>query len=152
MKAPKIVQNYWSKAYQNTPNCGWPFNESHYMSWALSWNHIEGTGCNIIANEIDKNCKSRSTITEHISNSSLCLLQIVLEILGDALVKMYALMAPHVVGLAGIDEEIGLRAGLDTFGQEREAMLGHHGGVVVAGDDLQLALQVFGLGEEEVFS
>lgn len=76
------------------------------------------------------------------------LLQIVLEILGDALVKMYALMAPHVVGLAGIDEEIGLRAGLDAFGQEREAMLGHHGGVVVAGDNLELALQVFGLAEQ----
>ena len=23
MKAPRIVQSYWSKAYQNTPNSGW---------------------------------------------------------------------------------------------------------------------------------
>lgn len=36
MKAPRIVQSYWSKAYQNTPNSGWAFRESHYMSWALS--------------------------------------------------------------------------------------------------------------------
>ena len=36
MKAPRIVQSYWSKAYQNTPNSGWAFRESHYMSWELS--------------------------------------------------------------------------------------------------------------------
>jgi hypothetical protein len=36
MKAPRIVQSYCSKAYQNTPNSGWAFRESHYMSWALS--------------------------------------------------------------------------------------------------------------------
>ena len=25
MKAQRIVQSYWSKAYQNTPNSGWAF-------------------------------------------------------------------------------------------------------------------------------
>ena len=36
MKKPKIVQSYWSKAYKNSPNSGWAFKETHYMSWALS--------------------------------------------------------------------------------------------------------------------
>ena len=36
MKKPKIVQSYWSKAYQNSPNGGWACKEAHYMSWALS--------------------------------------------------------------------------------------------------------------------
>lgn len=36
MKKTKIVQSYWSKAYKNSPNNGWAFRETHYMSWALS--------------------------------------------------------------------------------------------------------------------
>ncbi len=36
MKKTKIVQSYWSKAYKNSPNSGWAFRETHYMSWALS--------------------------------------------------------------------------------------------------------------------
>lgn len=36
MKKPKIVQSYWTEAYQNSPNRGWAFKETHYMSWALS--------------------------------------------------------------------------------------------------------------------
>ena len=42
---------------------------------------------------------------------------------------MNALVTPHIVGLSGVREEIGLRTGLDTFSHERQAMLGHHGGV-----------------------
>jgi hypothetical protein len=36
MRKPKIVQSYWSKAYKNSPNSGWEFKGTHYMSWALS--------------------------------------------------------------------------------------------------------------------
>ncbi|MCI1683929.1 MAG: hypothetical protein LKI39_15455 [Bacteroides sp.] len=36
MKKPKIVQSYWTEAYRSSPNRGWAFRETHYMSWALS--------------------------------------------------------------------------------------------------------------------
>ncbi len=76
------------------------------------------------------------------------LLQIVEEILADALMQVSALMAPHVVRLARIDEEVGLRACADASLQEGEAVLWHHGHVVQALDNLQLALQVFRLVEQ----
>ncbi len=49
-------------------------------------------------------------------------------------------MTTHVVLLAGIGEEVGLGAGLDAGIEEREAMLGHDGIVVVARDNLELTL------------
>ena len=49
------------------------------------------------------------------------------------------------MALTGIDEEIGLGAGFGTGIQELQCMLRYHRGVVHADDNLQLALQVFGL-------
>lgn len=46
------------------------------------------------------------------------LLQVVVEVAGDAFVEVYALVAAHVVGLAWIYEEIGLGAGGDARFQE----------------------------------
>ena len=57
--------------------------------------------------------------------------------------KMHALMSAHVVRLSGIGKEVGLSACLDAFGYKREALLRHHGGVVVSRDDLKFAFQVF---------
>ena len=76
------------------------------------------------------------------------LLEIILKVLCDALVQVHALVAHHVVAFAGVGIEVGLGAGIDAGLDEHEAVLGHHGGVVVPGDDLQLALEVFGLGKE----
>ena len=76
------------------------------------------------------------------------LLEIIEEIVADALMKMSALMASHVVRLARIDEEVGLGTGCDTCLQEGEAVLWHHGHIVQALDNLQLALQVLGLIEQ----
>ena len=76
------------------------------------------------------------------------LLQVVLKVAGDALVKMDAGVASHVVLLAGIGEEVGLGATLDAGIEERQAVLGHDGVVVIARDDLQAALQTVGLVDE----
>ena len=65
--------------------------------------------------------------------------------------QMYTGMTAHVVLLAGIGKEVGLRASLDAGIEEREAVLGHDGGVVVACDNLQLALQVASLADEARF-
>lgn len=46
------------------------------------------------------------------------LLQVVVEVAGDAFVEVYALVTAHVVGLAWIYEEVGLRAGGDARFQE----------------------------------
>ena len=42
------------------------------------------------------------------------LFQVVVEIAGDALVKVHALVAAHIVRFAGIHVEVGLRAGGDS--------------------------------------
>ena len=42
------------------------------------------------------------------------LFQVVVEIAGDALVKVHALVAAHIVWFAGIHIEVGLRAGGDA--------------------------------------
>ncbi len=42
------------------------------------------------------------------------LFQVVVEIAGDALVKVHALVAAHIVWFAGIHVEVGLRAGGDA--------------------------------------
>ena len=65
--------------------------------------------------------------------------------------QVYAAVAAHVVRLTGVGEEVGLCAGLYACLEERQTVLGHHGGVVVTRDDLQLALQVLGLGEQTGF-
>ena len=62
--------------------------------------------------------------------------------------KVYAGMAPHVVLLARVGEEVGLRASLDAGIEERQTVLRHNGIVVVARDNLQTALQVLGLVDE----
>ena len=76
------------------------------------------------------------------------LLQVVLKIAGNTLVEMDAGMTTHIVLLARIGKEVGLRASLDACVEEREAMLGYNGFVVIACDDLQAALQVLGLVDE----
>ena len=62
--------------------------------------------------------------------------------------QVYAGMASHVVSLARVGIEVGLRTGLDTGIEERQTVLRHHGRIVIAGDDLQPPLQVLGLVEE----
>ena len=76
------------------------------------------------------------------------LFQIVLEVAGDALVQVDAGMTAHVMLLAGVGVEVGLRAGLYAGVKEREAVLGHNRLVVVSSDDLQTAFQVLGLADE----
>ena len=49
-----------------------------------------------------------------LSNPKKILFQVVVEIAGDALVKVYALVAAHIVWFAGIHVEVGLRAGGDA--------------------------------------
>jgi hypothetical protein len=50
--------------------------------------------------------------------------------------QMGALMTSHIVGLAWVHEEIGLRAFLDTGGNERQTVLWHNRGIIVTGDNL----------------
>ena len=59
-----------------------------------------------------------------------------------------ASMTSHIMFFTRIGEEVGLGASFDTGIKERQAVLRYYGNIVVARDDLQLALQVFGLGEE----
>ena len=70
------------------------------------------------------------------------LFEVVVEVAGDALVEVDALVAHHVVALAGIDVEVGLGTGGDTGFKEAVGVLGHNGGVVEADDDLQAAFEV----------
>ena len=65
--------------------------------------------------------------------------------MGDAFVEMHRGMAAHVVLLAWVGKEVGLGTSLDTGIEEGEAVLRHDGIVVVARDNLQLALQVLRL-------
>ena len=73
----------------------------------------------------------------------MSLLEIVKEVLTDALMEMGTLMTAHVVGFTGIGKEVGLGAGGDTCLEKGEAVLRHDGRVVVASDNLELALEVF---------
>lgn len=81
MKAPRIVQSYWSKAYQNTPNSGWAFRESHYMSWALSclqlkqfYDEIElvtdSEGADLLINKLHLPYTSCLTILDKLKNEN----------------------------------------------------------------------------------
>lgn len=78
----------------------------------------------------------------------LRLLQIVLKVLRNTLVEVYALVSAHVVRLTGIYEEVRLRACTDTCFQEGIGVLGNYHGVVETDDDLQLAFQILGLAEQ----
>lgn len=71
--------------------------------------------------------------------------QIVLKVACDALVQVHALVAHHVVALAGIDVEVGLGAGSNARVEETVGMLRHHSRIVETDDDLQATLEVLGL-------
>ena len=66
--------------------------------------------------------------------------------------QVHLVAASHVVPVARIREKVGLSARIDAGPHERECMLRHTGGVVVAKDDLQLAFQVFGFRQQAVGS
>ena len=68
--------------------------------------------------------------------------------MGNSLVQMNARMTTHVVLLSRVCEEIGLRSGFYAGIEERQTMLRHDSIIVVARDNLQLALQVTGFVEE----
>ena len=61
---------------------------------------------------------------------------------------MNAGMSAHVVLLAWIGKEVGLRASLDTGIEERQTVLRYNGVVVIARNNLQLTLQVASLVDE----
>ena len=62
--------------------------------------------------------------------------------------QVHALVAHHVVALARIDVEIGLRSGGDAGFQETVGMLGNYRRVIEADDDLQAALEVGSLVDQ----
>ena len=62
--------------------------------------------------------------------------------------EVETLPAPHVVWLTGIDHEIGLSSVLNAGGNERQTVLGYYGGIIIAGDNLQLSLEVGSLVDE----
>ena len=76
------------------------------------------------------------------------LFEVVLKVLRDTLMQVYALVSHHVVTLARVGKEVGLGTRLDALLDEHEAVLRYHRGVVISSDNLQLALQVLGLGKE----
>ena len=62
--------------------------------------------------------------------------------------QMDAGMSAHIVSLARIDEEVGLRATLDTGVKELQRMLRDDRGVVHSDDDLQPAFQIPGFCQQ----
>ena len=62
--------------------------------------------------------------------------------------QMYAGMTTHIVLFARIGKEIRLGASLHAGIEERQTVLWHHRRIVVTRDDLQLAFQILGLGDE----
>ena len=64
------------------------------------------------------------------------LLEIIEEIIADALMQVSALMTSHVVRLARIDEEVWLGACCDASLEEGEAVLWHYSHIVQALDNL----------------
>ena len=63
--------------------------------------------------------------------------EMVFEVARDALVEVDHIATGHVVALSGIDEVVGLCAGVFAGTEEGEGVLEHAGGIVVADDDLQ---------------
>ena len=76
------------------------------------------------------------------------LLQIVEEVIADALMQVSALVTSHVMRFAWVYEEIWLCTCCDTCFQEGEAMLWYYSYIVQALDNLQLTLQVLSLIEQ----
>ena len=68
----------------------------------------------------------------------------ILKITCDVFVKVDAVVARHVVFRPGISEKVGVGAGIGTGAEERQGVLGHADGVVVAEDDEQTSFQVAG--------
>ena len=73
--------------------------------------------------------------------------QIIFKILCYTFMQMHAFVPRHIMALTGIDKEIGLGAGFGTRIQELQGMLRHHGRIIHADDNLQLALQVLCLAD-----
>ena len=76
------------------------------------------------------------------------LAEVIVEVAGDALVQVHALVSTHVVPLARIDIEVGLGASGNTGLEERISMLRHYRGIVEADNNLQPAFQVFCLRDK----
>ena len=76
------------------------------------------------------------------------LFQVIVEIAGDAFVEVHHVVSHHIVSVARVNEVVGLRASVFTFSEEGEAVLEHASRVVVAHDNLQASLEVFGLVEQ----
>ena len=62
--------------------------------------------------------------------------------------EVHHVASHHVVLLSGIDEVVGLRAGIFTGSEEGEGVLEHAGAVVQTDDDLQTSLQVLRLVQQ----
>ena len=62
--------------------------------------------------------------------------------------EVYHVVSHHVVTFAGINEIVGLGAGVNAGTEESEVVLQDAGRVVVTDDNLQTALEVLGLVEE----
>ena len=75
----------------------------------------------------------------------------VFEVARDALVEVDHVVPHHVVALSGIDEVVGLGAGIFAGAEESEGVLEHAGGVVVADDDLQAAFELRGVAHHAGF-
>ena len=69
----------------------------------------------------------------------------IFEVARDALVEVDHIATGHVVALSGIDEVVGLCAGIFAGAEEGEGVLEHAGGVVVADDDLQSTFELRGV-------
>lgn len=71
--------------------------------------------------------------------------EMIFEVARDALVEVDHIATGHVVALSGIDEVVGLCAGIFAGAEEGEGVLEHAGGVVVADDDLQSTFELRGV-------
>ena len=75
----------------------------------------------------------------------------VFEVARDALVEVDHVAPHHVVALSGIDEVVGLGAGVFAGAEKGEGVLEHAGGVVVADDDLQAPFESAGVAHHAGF-
>ena len=60
--------------------------------------------------------------------------------------QVNAVASHHVMPVFGIDEEVGMRSGIDACTQESYRMLGNARGVHSADDDFQPSFQIAGFG------
>ena len=73
-------------------------------------------------------------------------LQMVVEVAADVLMQVHTVGTHHVISVARVDEEVGMRACVDGGTDERKRVLRNADGIVSAVDDEQATLQVAGLG------